>query len=239
MPLRDHFHEPLSPSRLWQGFHNAWATAIAWDLNRRLPEPYVAEPNVRFGIEVDVAALEGTSALREGTARRSDAQRDAVAGAAAWVPPSPTLTVPFGLTTDIVEVVIHNTEGGTTLVGAIEIVSPANKDRAAHREVFTSKCKAYLQEGIGLSVIDIVTSRRANLHAALLDDRSAAAQDLLYAAAYHPRERGGETELEVWLERLDLGKSLPTLPLWIRGGPCVPVDFDRTYETACEGLRIP
>jgi hypothetical protein len=57
-PLQDHFHPPLSIRRHWHAFHNAWATYIASDLNRRLPEGYFAEPNVQFGIEIDVAAFE-------------------------------------------------------------------------------------------------------------------------------------------------------------------------------------
>jgi len=58
LPLQDHFHPPLSVRRHWHAFHNAWATYIASDLNTRLPEGYFAEPNVQFGIEIDVAAFE-------------------------------------------------------------------------------------------------------------------------------------------------------------------------------------
>ncbi len=46
MGLLDHFHPPLSSRRHWHAFHNAWATYIASDLNRKLPEGYFAEPNV-------------------------------------------------------------------------------------------------------------------------------------------------------------------------------------------------
>ncbi|MEN8219958.1 MAG: hypothetical protein ABFS56_27140 [Pseudomonadota bacterium] len=58
MALQDHFHPPLSTLRHWQAFHNAWATYIASDLNHRLPYGYFAEPNVQFGIEIDVATFE-------------------------------------------------------------------------------------------------------------------------------------------------------------------------------------
>jgi hypothetical protein len=40
----------------------------------------------------------------------------------------------------------------------------ARKDRDANRRALTAKCAAYLQRGIGLIVVDIVTSRHANLH---------------------------------------------------------------------------
>lgn len=56
--VQDHFRPPLSVRRHWHAFHNAWATYIASDLNAKLPEGYFAEPNVQFGIEIDVAAFE-------------------------------------------------------------------------------------------------------------------------------------------------------------------------------------
>jgi hypothetical protein len=33
MPLLDHFHPPLHGPRRWEGFHHAWATFIAQQLN--------------------------------------------------------------------------------------------------------------------------------------------------------------------------------------------------------------
>jgi len=61
MALLDHFHPPLSTRRHWQAFYNAWATYIASEPNKTLPEGYFAEPNVQFGIEIDVAAFDETS----------------------------------------------------------------------------------------------------------------------------------------------------------------------------------
>src|SRR5439155_12505055 len=103
------------------------------------------------------------------------------------------------------------------LIGAIELVSPANKDRAGHREAFVSKCASMLQEAIGLMIVDIVTDRRADLHAELLkrlnEAITAPASDL-WAAAYRPWQEGEQTKLEIWHEPLALGRPLPTLPLW-------------------------
>ena len=60
--LQDHFHPPLSLRRHWHAFHNAWATYIAAALNQQLPAGYFAEPNVQFGIEIDVATFEEVKA---------------------------------------------------------------------------------------------------------------------------------------------------------------------------------
>src|SRR5277367_5139038 len=100
MPLLDHFHPPLSLRRHWHAFHNSWATYLSSDLNRRLPAGYFAEANVQFGIEIDVAAFEETTHL---------------APADGWTPPAPPVSVAFALGTDIVEVLIYNSEGGPTL----------------------------------------------------------------------------------------------------------------------------
>src|SRR5438105_11915204 len=154
MPLLDHFHPPLSERRQWHSFHSAWAAVIAFDLNRQLPPGYFADPSVEFNIEIDVAAFE-------------DERPSSVPPG--WTPPAPSMSAPMALITDVVEIAIYNSEAGPTLIGAIELVSPANKDRPSARDAFVSKCASYLQQGMGLCVLDVVTSRRADLHAELLE----------------------------------------------------------------------
>src|SRR4029079_2960130 len=69
---------------------------------------------------------------------------------------------------DEYEVCIYDVERGRLLVAAIEIVSPANKDRPEHRNVFVGKCAARLQKGVAVSIVDRVTVRHFNLYADLL-----------------------------------------------------------------------
>lgn len=235
MPLRDHFRPPLSLRRHWHAFHNAWATFLASDLNRRLPEGYFAEANVQFGIEIDVATFEKS-------AGGENPDLPGGSSTAGWTAPAPTLTVPFPVGTDTVEVAVYGNEGGPSLAGAVELVSPANKDRPEHREAFLSKCSAYLQQGIGLIIVDVVTQRKGNLPSELLR-RFAGCEPSwdadLYTAAYHPVERSGQTSLDIWQEALAVGRRLPTMPLWLRGAPYVPVDLEATYERTCSEYRLP
>src|SRR5437870_12200450 len=98
MPLRDHFHPPLSVRHHWHAFHNAWATFIASELNRTLPAGYFAEPNVQFGIEIDVAAF--------------DERPAGSAASSTWLPSGPALTIPLPILTDIVEIAVYRTECG-------------------------------------------------------------------------------------------------------------------------------
>jgi Protein of unknown function (DUF4058) len=239
MPLQDHFRPPLSVRRHWYAFHNAWATYLAADLNQRLPAGYFAEANVQFGIEIDVATFEEARGASSGVG--ADLQR--VGAGEGWVAPSPTLTVPISILTDVVEVLVFNQEAGPILAGAIELVSPANKDRPAHRDAFVFKSAAYLQQAVGLVVVDVVTDRRANLHAELLARLRVGKAEFreeieLYTAAYRPVTHEEQTSLEIWLETLAVGKPLPTMPLWLRGGLCLPVDLEATYDRTCREQRI-
>src|SRR5262249_57649966 len=48
MPLRDHFHPPLSLLRQWTSFHAARATYLSAHLNRLLPPRHLAQPLYAF-----------------------------------------------------------------------------------------------------------------------------------------------------------------------------------------------
>ena len=225
MPLLDHFHPPLSERRHWHSFHNSWATYLSSHLNALLPAGYFAEANVQFGVEIDVAAFE------EGGA----------APPAGWVPPPPRASLPLDLPGPVVEVGVFSRSGGPVLAGAVELVSPANKDRPAHREALVSKCAAYLQAGVGLVLVDVVTDRFADLHRDLLGRVGAGDPgpgSPLSGSAYRPVERGGTAGVDVWREPLAVGNRLPTLPLWLRGGLCLPVELEATYERTCVEQRV-
>lgn len=130
--------------------------------------------------------------------------------------------------------------GKPQLAGAVELVSPANKDRPAHREAFVTKCAAYIQAGVGVVLVDVVTERSADFHRELMERLGATgtAPTPLFASAYRPVERDGSTALDVWLEPAALGQPLPTMPLWLRGGLCLPVELEATYERTCTEQRL-
>jgi hypothetical protein len=228
MPLQDHFHPPLSLRRHWHSFHSSWATYISSDLNSRLPPGYFAEAHVQFGIEIDVATFE------EAGQKPAPSQ--------GWTPPSPVETVPIPLVTDTVEVLVYGSSGGPTLAGAVELVSPANKDRPAHRDAFVAKCSTYIQQRVGLVIVDVVTERSANMHAELLARLAPKSSGRfcaeLYASAYRPIDQNGTANLEIWHEPLAVGRALPTMPLWLRGGMYMPVELEATYERTCREQRV-
>lgn len=234
MPLLDHFHPPLSQRRHWDSFHGAWAEAIAIYLNESLlPPRYVAEARVNLGgrVEVDVASFE------EG---RLDGSSEG--GVAVWSPPKPTLTLPLDdQTFESFEVIVLNDEEGPTVVACVELVSPANKDRPAHRRQFVTKCASYLHAQASVVIVDVVTSRSGNLQQellSLLGTKMDVKQHALYASALRIRPSQNEAHLDVWSEGLALGQGLPTLPLWISPEHAVPLDLEETYQRACAARRI-
>jgi Protein of unknown function (DUF4058) len=145
---------------------------------------------------------------------------------------------------DTFEVRLFSTMAGLTLVAAIALVSPGNKDRPEERRAFAIKCASYLHQGVSLIIIDIVTSRRANLHneiVALLPSARGSempAQAALYGVAYRPVLRQGHAEIEIWPATFSVGDPLPELPLRLTGDLFVPVDFEASYQEACRRRRL-
>jgi hypothetical protein len=239
MPLLDHFHPPLSKQRHWDSFHGAWAEAITRHLNEDLlPPRFVAEARVKIGsrVEIDVATLEQAN----GTVGAKDD-----GGVAVWAPPKPTVSAALDFADlDAIEITIVNDEEGPKIVSAIELVSPANKDRPSHRQAFAVKCASYLQEGVSVMIVDVVTERHGNLHADLLQllkltiASPVQASDDLYATAYRPMLGGEHSRIDLWAEALAIASPLPTLPLWLSQDLALPLDLDETYRAACAARRI-
>src|SRR5262249_49862089 len=150
----------LAPRRHWESFDFGWAYEMARWLNRTLiPAGYLAEPVVTLGtqLQVDVATFDE----QEEQGRINGSEGGTAIALRTWAPPTTTLTIP-AIFPDDIEVQVFQTEGGSRLVAAVELVSPRNKDRPEARRNFAAKCAAYLQRGVGLIVADIVTTRQQN-----------------------------------------------------------------------------
>jgi hypothetical protein len=234
MPLLDHFQPPLSRTHPWRGFHGAWAAAMARLLNAGvLPPGYYAVPFLDSDgpFEIDVAAL------RERTVAEVDV------GPQRWVPPEPELSVAVEWpSVEDVHVEVLTDFGDPQLAAAVELVSPSNKDRPKARAAFVAKCADYLNRGCGVVVVDVVTTRRAELHVELLNllgvEIPATAPPSLSAVSYRSLGRDGEGQLWAWPAPLAVGEPLPTIPLWLGGDLAVPLDLEASHSTACLDLRI-
>jgi hypothetical protein len=242
MPLLDHFDPPLLLQYPWDSFHSSWATRISDSLNELLPPEFLAAEHTHAGadLEIDVATFETD---RDRPTRTNGPAVATAVAARAWAPPAPPLTLP-AIFPDSFEVRVFSTTGGLTLVGAIELISPGNKDRAEKRRAFVSKCASYLHQGVSVVIIDVVTNRKANLHNELMDFLEAEQRchqpddTYLYAVAYRPVLRKERPEIDVWPATCVLGQPLPVLPLRLTGDLFVPVDFETAYHETCRRRRL-
>ncbi len=243
MPLRDHFRPPLDDVASWEELHGQWPAVIVQHLRKRLPPGYVAGPRVHSGsqVEIDVAAYEKDDAPPRSAANEGNGG----VATTVWAPTQPTVAVETTLPDyDEYEVRIYDTTRRRHLVAAIELVSPANKDRPERRNVFVAKCAALLQKGVAVSIVDLVTIRHFNLYADLLafighnDPTLGPEPHHLYAASCRWSRKGKRTLLEAWSHILAVGQPLPTLPLWLAENLVVPLDLEQSYEQACSDLWL-
>jgi hypothetical protein len=239
MPLRDHFHAPVNNKHRWDAVHGGWPMELVRTLYDLLPPGFVAEPQVYHPapFEVDVSMIEDDDRPADlGAGGR---------GTATLAANSPTLTVPADLSElDEYEVRVYDVDRLRTLVAAIEIVSPANKDRPDTREQFVNKVAALLRQDVCVAIVDIVTTREANLYTELLArlgraDPALADPPSLYAVTLRGRKPPKQRSLlDAWFFPLALGQPLPTLPLWLGPELRIELPLDPSYREVCRLLHI-
>ena len=237
MPLRDHFRSPANDTHSWEEVHGQWPAEIVRVLNPILPAGFRAGPIVRLGspFEPDVITYD-----------RGPRDPDAGGATATQATPAPTFTLDADLADqDDYEVRVYDAEQGRHLVAAIEIVSPSNKDRTETRELFVGKVAALLQQDVCVSLVDLVTVRRANLYADLvtlfghIDPQLAPTPPHLYAVTLRGRRppKGG-FRLDAWFYPMAVGEPLPTLPIWLSPDLRVMLPLEPSYQETCRVLGI-
>jgi hypothetical protein len=189
--------------------------------------------------------LEGEEAEWLSTVAGSREQSGGVA-TALWAPPAPTFLVPTEAPDqDQHEVRNYDARQASQLVAAVEIVSPGNKDRRENRRSFVAKCAGLLQARVCVTIVDLATLRELNLYADLLDligetDPSpAAGPSCIYAVSLRWTRKDRTGTLETWTQALEMGRHLPTLPLWLNSDLAVPLDLEASYHQTRLLLRIP
>ncbi len=240
MPLRDHFHPPVSKHHSWNELHGMWPATIVRQLFDLLPSGYVAAPIAHLGKAFAVDCQVNEPIVIEsapGTGNGSVIT-------ATTPEPARTLEVDLPDPSEY-EVRIYDAEHGRQLVAAIEIASPSNKDRPESRGAFVAKLAALLQRDICVAIVDLVTAQQFNLYADLLEVSGAADPRLdpapppLYAVTTRNRKRSPKRSLlDVWYVPMTLGQPLPTLPLWLTPDLRVLLPLEPGYEETCRLLHI-
>lgn len=243
MPLLDHFRPPIHPIHPCKMFHSGWATRLADRLNLNwLSREFIAQEFTSTEqLEIDIATLQRPLTAN---GQHGDGSQTVALMPKLWTAPAATATMP-GVFPDTFEVRVYSRQGGMDLVGAIELVSPSNKDRPHERRAFATKCASYLHQGVSVIIVDIVTTRHANLHNEIIRLMQAnsslelSADADLYAISYRPVRRETKPEIDLWPVTLSIGSELPTMPLRLTGDLFVPVELEITYSEACRLRRIP
>ena len=244
MPLRDHFRPPVSKRTSWEGFHGLWPGMMVQQLATLLPDGLVAEPRVHLGsfYEIDICTFEQND---EGEpVFGSEREPNFGIATAPQAPPAPTLTLDAEFPEQYAyEVLVFDLERNRRLVAAVEIVSPANKDRPDSRQLFVVKCFNLLRKDVCLSIIDLVTIRQFNLYTELLAllnrcDSAFSMPPPTYAATCRKRQVGRQTKLDTSSFPLAVGHPLPVLPIWLSEAQTVALDLEASYEETCRVLRI-
>jgi len=248
MPLRDHFRPPVWKLASWEGLHGGWPMTMVQDLSPKLPPEFSAEPRAHLGsyFEIDVCAYEGYEDEQHGPVAGTPPHEAGGVATATWAPPEPTAALEADLGDQYeYEVLVYDQSRGRILVAAVQIVSPANKDRPENRRAFVSKCAALLQQRVCVSIVDLVTTRQFNLYTELLalagqkDPTFGPAPPPIYAVTCRARKVRERPRLEIWAYPLAVGSKLPTLPIWLDEDLAVSLDLEASYEETCRALRIP
>ncbi|MFL5341193.1 MAG: hypothetical protein ACJ8F7_13685 [Gemmataceae bacterium] len=145
---------------------------------------------------------------------------------------------------DDYEVRVYDEKRRCRLVAAVEIVTPANKDRPEHRRAFVAKCAALLRERVSVVIVDVVTARTPNLYGELLEligqtDPNHSGDVPTYAAACRMTKQDEDWLLEAWSQSLVIGRPLPTVPLWLADNLAIPLELEASYEQSCGILNLP
>lgn len=243
MPMRDHFLLPIEKRHRWEAIHAMLTMTIVQHLGPLLPDKYSSAPRVHLGSNFDnkFRYVYKEESPLVGISPRVDSRTVATV---TWAPPIPTFTIDADLPEEYAyEVLVHD-DDTFNLVAAIELVSPGNKDRPQNRRAFVAKCATLMQQGVCVSIVDLVTIRKFNLYADLLamleqsDPTYAAGVPSTYVATCRQLRIDDRYRLQTWAYPLTIGQPLPPLPVWLTEDFAVSLDLEASYESACKSLRI-
>lgn len=249
MPLFDHFHPPLASDCPWTSFHSNWVVKMVDHLNPLIrSHGYRSHSEVHLGtqVAVDVGAFEREVPNFDPYGTPGANGHGGVATESYAPPKTDYRSLVSFASADLFEVKIYR--GTWSLVAAIELVSPSNKDRPDSRRAFATKCAAFLQKGISVVVVDVVTESSANLHAELCDlldlppplswESPSGLSAIAYRTAMNVVKDQELVRLEMWPHELIVGRDLPTIPLWLAPDFVVGLELESTYAATCESIGI-
>ncbi len=225
---------------IFHDLHVAWIPEIRRVLNGGLlPQGYYALAEQHAGRSIaDVLTLHASPAPLEPLPLPPATGGTAVAEAPPRVRRRQTIE-PAALTRRRTLAIRH--VSGHRLVALVEIVSPANKDRARHVEEFATKAVSALDMGVHLLLVDLLPPGPHDphgMHGVLRQrlEQSDEAYDLPADEPLTLASYAAGPQVEVYLEHLAVGAALPDMPLFLRPDRYVDVPLEPTYQAAYRGM---
>jgi hypothetical protein len=221
----------------FHAFHTAWITHLSETLNGGvLPSGYYAMPEQHAGRSIaDVLTLHSGDASHSPPPPQGGLT---VAEAPPRVSRRQTI-VPSTASRRRTLTVRH--VSGHRIVAMIEIVSPANKDRARHVEDLAEKVASALEHGVHVLLVDLLPPGpydREGIHGAVLQQLNpdAKAPTTEANAPLTVASYVAGPEVDVYSEPLGLGDDLPEMPLFLDPDRYIRTPLEPTYEAAYRGM---
>lgn len=225
---------------VFHAFHVAWIPEISKSLNGGLlPEGYYALAEQHAGQSItDILTLHASPATVKPLPPLPDTGGTAVAEAPPQVRRRETVEAE-AIARQRSLAIRH--VSGHRLVALLEIVSPGNKDRRRSVEDFVIKAATALEFGVHVLVVDLIPPDPhdpSGLHAAIRQrlEKFEAPYDLPADEPLTIVSYASGPRIEVYLEHLAVGATLPEMPLFLRRDRYVNVPLEATYQEAYRGM---
>jgi hypothetical protein len=225
---------------IFHDFHVAWIPELRTVLNGGLlPDGYYALAEQHAGRSIaDVLTLHTSPTAWEPLPLPPDTGGIAVAEAPPKVRRKQTIEQ-VALTRRRTVAVRH--VSGHRLVALVEIVSPANKDRAEHIEDFAAKVMSALDHGVHVLVVDLFPPGPRDPHGLheIIMQRLAQSDEPYDLPMDEPltlASYAAGASIEAYAEHLAVGAALPEMPLFLRPDRYVNVPLESTYHAAFRGM---
>jgi hypothetical protein len=130
---------------------------------------------------------------------------------------------------------------GHRLVALIEIVSPANKDRARHVGDLVDKAVSALSLGVHVLLVDLFPPGPhdpSGIHGCILEclGQNGDPDDIPDDGPLTMASYVAGRPVEIYLENLAVGEPLAEMPLFLRPDRYVNVPLEPTYQAAYRGM---
>jgi hypothetical protein len=221
---------------IYHDFHVCWIPEIRRVLNGGLlPEGYYALAEQHAGRAIaDVLTLHGSPAPPEPLPLPPATGGTAVAEAPPRVRHRETVAP---TTRALRRTLAIRHVSGHRLVALLEILSPANKDRAQSVEEFATKALDALDFGVHVLLVDLFPPGpydRDGIHG-ILRQRLRCSDEPYEPPADEPLTLASYAAgmgVEMFVEHVAVGAALPDMPLFLRPDRYVTVPLEATYQAA-------